>query len=204
MIQKTVNDYYDQLAAKYPTIPLKDIKRIVQYGWKAYYRHNDNGGDVLINQGDFWMYCGELMNDSFRYFNYYVRKMCVKLRIMYKRKEIPWDGYYYFALTPKQYEHYLAQKKKRGRPRKFFNFGTVILYKIYDECNIREHSKVALFRVPQTIGDTFTKYKPDFISNSAELIQVREPLKFKDVLLSNYDYQFISDNLRRYNKKNNG
>jgi len=54
------------------------------------------------------MYCGSLMNNSLRYFNYYKSKMKVKLRIMYKRKHIPWNGYYYFALTEKQYQEYLS------------------------------------------------------------------------------------------------
>nr|DAD58237.1 MAG TPA: hypothetical protein [Bacteriophage sp.]DAM10009.1 MAG TPA: hypothetical protein [Caudoviricetes sp.]DAO31348.1 MAG TPA: hypothetical protein [Crassvirales sp.]DAK96704.1 MAG TPA: hypothetical protein [Bacteriophage sp.]DAO19116.1 MAG TPA: hypothetical protein [Caudoviricetes sp.] len=34
--------------------------------------------------------------------------MRTKLRVMYKRKKIKWDGYYYFALTRPQYEAYLA------------------------------------------------------------------------------------------------
>ena len=43
-------------------------------------------------------------------------------------------------------------------------------------------------------------YKKELTTDKAELILVREPLKFKDILLTNYNYQFISDNLRKYNK----
>lgn len=49
-------------------------------------------------------------------------------------------------------------------------------------------------------------YKRELTTDQAELVLVREPLKFQDILLANYNYQFISDNLRKYNKKqeNNG
>jgi hypothetical protein len=30
----TVNDYYEELQKKFPTLSLSDIKRIVTYGWR--------------------------------------------------------------------------------------------------------------------------------------------------------------------------
>lgn len=191
MQQKTIQDYYENIYKQYPNIPHNDIKRILQYGWKQLYLHSSYGGDVLINQKGFWFYCGKLMNDSVQYFNYYKRKMIVKLRIMYRRKKIQWDGFYYFALTEKQYQQYMELKKKRGRPRKKFTFQKVILYKIYDECNISESNRVAIFRIPIGIDFGLTLYKEELTTDSAELVQVRTPLKFKDILLSNYNYQFI-------------
>lgn len=200
MIQKTVQDYYEAIAAEYPNIPIEDIKRILMYGFKSLYLHNSYGADVLLTNHGMWFYCGRLMNNSLKYFDYYARKMSIKLRILYKRKKIQWDGYYYFALSQNQYNEYLAQKNKKGRPRKVFNYGKVILYKIQDECSIKEHGKVAIFRVPATIEGRFTKYEEDYITGKAELVCVREPLKFEDILLSNYNYQYISDTLRKYNK----
>lgn len=200
MIQKTIQDYYEQVAKEYPTVPMQDIKRILLYGWKSFYLHNSYGADVLLTNHGMWLYCGRLMNNSIKYFDYYAKKMKIKLRILYKRKKIQWDGFYYFALTRHQYENYLAQKNRRGRPRTNFNFGNVVLYKIKDECSIMEHGKVAIFRVPRTLEGKFTIYEPDFKTNKSELVEVREPLKFEDILLSNYDYQYISDNLRKYKK----
>lgn len=197
---KTIQDYYEQLYELYPNIPEEDVRRACQYGYKSLYLHNSYGGDTLISRNGFWFYCGQLMNDSFKYFNYYKRKMRTKLRIMYKRKNIPWDGYYYFALSQSQYDEYLKQKNKRGRPKKNFKFSKIVLYKIYDECNIIESSKVALFRVPCLVDFGFTQFKEELLTDKAELILVREPLNFNDILLSNYNYQFISDNLRKYNK----
>lgn len=200
MIQKTIQDYYEEIYKKYPTVSKNDIKRILQYGWKSLHLHNSYGGDVCINRSGFWFYCGTLMNNSVRYFHYYRKKMIVKLRVMYKRKQIPWDGYYYFALTPKQYEEYLNQKNIKGRPKKKFKFPKNVLYKIYDECNLAQFSNIAIFRIPMTIDVGFTKYKEEFTTDKAELLLVRQPLTLNDILISNYKYQFISDNLNKYKK----
>lgn len=203
MIQKTIQDYYQLISKEYPNIPEQDIKRILQYGWKSLYLHNSYGGDVLLNRKGFWFYSGQLMNNSIKYFNYYKRKMRIKLRVMFKRKKIDWDGYYYFALTNNQYQEYLSQKNKRGRPRKNFTFSKIILYKIYDECSIIESNRVAIFKVPSIIDLGFTVYKEEFTTQDFELVLVREPLKFDDILLSKYNYQFITDNLRKQKRKKN-
>ena len=188
---KTIQDYYQKLFELYPTIPQSDIKRILQYGWKSFYLHNSYGGDTLINQQGFWFYCGQLMKDSLKYFQYYKRKMRTKLRILYKRKHIQWDHYYYFALTEQQYNEYLEQKNKRGRPRKKFTFSKIILYKIYDECSIYESNRIAIFKIPIQLDFGLTVYKEEITTEDAELVLVRAPLKFTDILLSNYNYQFI-------------
>ena len=198
---KTIQDYYQKLFELYPTLPKQDIKRIVLYGWKSFYLHNSYGGDVLINRLGFWFYSGNLMNNSVRWFEYYKRKMRVKLRVMYKRKQIPWDGYYYFALSQNQYDEYLGQKNRRGRPKKKFTFSNTLLYKIYDECNITESGKVAIFRISWPLDMGFTNYKEQLITDKAELILVREPLKLEDILLSVYDYEFITDEKRKYKRK---
>ena len=38
------------------------------------------------------------MKDSLQHFIYYKTKLKTKLRILYKRNKIQWDGYYYFSL----------------------------------------------------------------------------------------------------------
>ena len=175
----------------YPTIAQSDIKRILQYGWKAFYLHNSYGGDVLVNQGKLWFYSGYLMKDSLRWFEYYQHKMRTKLRVMYKRKKIKWDGYYYFALSDSQYKAYQEQQNKRGRPRKYFNFGTVFLYQILDECKINEHYKRYIFKIPIITLLKQKQFVKQLISDSAQLILTREPLKFKDILIYDNEYEFL-------------
>lgn len=198
---KKAQDYYEQLYELYPDIPKRDISRIMQYGLKAFLMHNNYGGDVLLQSPSMWLYCGRLMKDPVKYFEYYKRKMIIKLRINHKRLEIPWDGYYYFSLHKNQYEEYLKQKNKRGRPKKYFKFGNVILYKYFDECNLRNSSAVAIFKILLHLDFGLSLYKPNFKSDKAELILERNPLTFKDILISNYKYQFITDYTKWKKKK---
>ena len=201
---KKIQDYYDKLFELYPDVPKRDIKRIMQFGLKSFLMHNNYGGDVLLQSPTMWLYCGRLMKDSIKYFEYYKRKMIIKLRINHKRLEIPWDGYYYFALYQTQYEKYLQQKNKRGRPKKHFDYENVILYKYFDECNLRNSNAVAIFKIPLHLDFGLSVYKPNFKSDKAELILERSPLTFKDILISNYKYQFITDYTKWKKKKNNG
>ena len=189
--EKSIQDYYEILYEKYPTVAKSDIKRILQYGWKSLYLHNSYGGDVLLQRRKLWLYFGSLTNNSVRWFSYYKRKMIIKLRVLYKRYKIQWDGYYYFALSKKQYQEYLNKKNKRGRPRKNFDFGKVLLYKIYDECNLAENGKQAIFKVPMMLDVGFTTYKEHFVTGDAQLVLVRDTLKLKDILISEYDYEFL-------------
>ena len=173
----------------------------MQYGLKSFLLHNNYGGDVLLQSPTMWLYCGKLMNDSIKYYEYYKHKMITKIRINHKRFNIEWDGFYYFGLYKSQYEQYLQQKNKRGRPKKHFQFGNVVLYKYFDECNLRNSGAVAIFKV--SIGSDFglSIYKQDFKTDKAELILCRQPLTFKDILTSNYEYQFIK-NYTKWKKKN--
>ena len=201
---KKVQDYYEQLFELYPTIPKRDIKRIMQFGLKQFISHNNYGGDVLLTNQNLWLYCGRLMVDSIKYFEYYKRKIIIKLRILHKRLNIPWDGYYYFGLTKHQYEEYLKQKNTKGRPKKHFTYGNAVLYKLFDECNLKNSGCVAIFKVPLYSDFGLSIYKPDFKSDKAQLILERDPLTFKDILTSNYRYQFITDYTKWKKKKDNG
>jgi hypothetical protein len=76
-----------------------------------------------------------------------------------------------------------------------------MFYKIYDECNISESGKVAVFKIPMPLDLGFTTYKETLTTDKAELVLVREPLKLEDILLSVYDYEFITDEARKYKHK---
>lgn len=188
---KTINDYLEEMYSKYPNVPKEDIRRIVIFGWKSLYLHNSYGGDTFIQDNNTWCYIGSLTSNSLKHFNYYKRKLATKIRILYKRKKIQWDGYYYFALTDKQYDNYLSQKKAKGRPRKHFKFGSVMLYQILDECKISESNKKYIFRIPYITELKHKYYIEDLKTDKAELILERDPLKFKDILVNENDYDFI-------------
>ena len=188
---KTINDYIESIHEKFPEVQIQDIKRICTFGFKSLYLHNSYGGDTLIKDNDLWCYIGNLTNNSLKHFNYYARKLAVKIRVLYKRKKIPWDGYYYFALTDTEYQKYLDQKNSKGRPKKKFKFGDVYMYKIFEECKIKEHALKYIFRIYYGSDFGYGFFKKDLVTDKAELIVEREPLKFEDILVYNNNYETI-------------
>lgn len=188
---KTIKDYYQEIYDRFPLIPKSDINRILNFSWKSLYLHNSYGGDTLITDKDLWCYMGNLRKNPLDHFYYYIRKLTVKLRVLYRRKKIPWNGYYYFALSDTQYQSYLNQKNGRGRPRKYFDFGTVYLYQILDECKINEHYKRYIFRIPYISELKIKQFTKNLVSDRAELIVIRDPLKFKDILINDNEYEFL-------------
>lgn len=188
---KTIKDYYEQMYNMFPTVSKSDINCILNFSWKSIYLHNSYGGDTLVVDKKLWCYIGNLRKDSLEHFYYYIRKLTVKLRVLYRRKKIEWDGYYYFALSDSQYEQYLLQKNKKGRPRKYFNFGTIFMYQILDECKINEHYKRYIFRIPYAAQMKVKQYVQELTTDKAELIITREPMKFKDILTDENKYQFL-------------
>lgn len=188
---KTLKDYYNIMFLKYPDVSKLDIRRILNFSWKSLYLHNSYGGDTFIKDKDIWCYIGHLKKDSLKYFLYYIKKLSLKLRVLYRRKKIPWNGYYYFALSQSQYDKFIGNTKKRGRPKKYFTFENIVLYQILDECKIKEYNNQYIFRVPYIDTVKFRFFVPKLITDKAELIITREPLKFKDILVNENKYEFL-------------
>lgn len=188
MIQKSISDYYEQLYKEFPHIPKSDIKRICQFGWKQLYLHNSYGCDVVLQRNKFWLYCGKLMKNSLKFFKYYKNKLRNKLRILYKRNKLQWDGYYYFALTSDQYLQYKAQQNKRGRPKKIFTFKNIRLFKIKDECLLIDSGKTAIFRIYFISDLGFDKFIPELKTDKFEFVEELAPRTMHDLLVSNYQY----------------
>lgn len=189
-INTTINNYVDSIYNKFPDVPKQDIKLILSFAWKSLYLHNSYGGDTLIKDNNIWCYIGKLRKDPLEHFRYYIRKLTIKLRVLYRRRK-EWDGYYYFSLSDSAYQKYVEQKNRRGRPKRKFNYGKVFMYQILDECKIAESASKYIFRIPYITKVNFKFYVPELITDKAELIIVREPLKFKDIMIDNNEYEFL-------------
>lgn len=188
---KTIKDYYEIMFSLFPEVPQSDIIRILKFSWKSLYLHNSYGGDVFIKDKDIWCYIGFLKGTALEHFKYYIKKLTVKLRVLYNRKKIKWDGYYYFALSEYQYNKFIGKKNKTGRPKKKFTYENIMLYQIYDECRIVESRKPYIFKIPYT---SYIKTKfliKKITTDKAVLIETRSPLKFKDILVYNNNYAFL-------------
>lgn len=190
---KTINDYYENVRELWPRLPEKDIKRILNFGFKSLYLHNSYGGDTFIKDKDFLCYIGYLRNNSVAHYHYYIKKLIIKLRVLYKRRKIPWDGYYYFALYESQYQDYIKQKKARGRPRKWFDYGQIVLYKIKEECLVSRYNCKYIFKVPLRSDIGMKSFHKNYRSDCAELIEIRQPLKLQDILVTNYKYEILNE-----------
>lgn len=187
----TIKDYYEEIYQRFPDVPKEDIRRILDYGWKSLYLHNSYGGDTLVSDNDLWCYIGNLKKDPLKHFQYYIRKLIIRFRVLYRRRKVRWDGYYYFGLSESSYQKYLSQKNKKGRPKKCFNYGNVFMYQLLDECKIAEYAAKYIFRIPYISKVNFKFYVPELTTDKAELIITREPLKFKDILVMNNDYNVL-------------
>lgn len=188
---KTCKDYYEEMYKLFPKVPKADVRRAMNYGWKCLYLYNSQGADVIVKDSNFWSYIGYLKKDSLKYFKYYINKLSVKLKILYKRYGVKWDGYYYFALRQTQYDDYISQRQKRGRKRKYYTFTNLKFYKIKDVCKIQEAAKRYIFRIPYNIDMGYTFFLRELKTDKAELIEIRKPLKFKDILINDNEYELL-------------
>ena len=171
MTIKTIKDYYKDVEDAFPEVSKRDIERMLKFGWNSLYLHNVYGGDVKIEDTrtqKFVCYIGSLTYDALKHFNYYIRKLVVKIRVMYNRAKEPWDGYYYFSLSDDQYQYYLSQIKKVGVKRKTFLFnGRVCLYKIFKECKVRDLSHKYFFRAYMGVDLGYRYFKDNWKTNRA-------------------------------------
>lgn len=191
IIIKTFKDYIKPLKQLYPWIPIPDIVKILNYGWRSLYIHNSYGCDTLVKDNNFWFYVGWLTPNSLKHFNYYATKLSIKLRILYIRSKVEWDGLYYFGLSDKQYQEYIAQFNKRGRKRRYFTFKKIMCFKFKKECEVNSHSCPYIFKLCLNSDFGYSYYLDSIKTDKAELINIRKPLTFKDILVNNNDYEVL-------------
>lgn len=188
---KDINDYIPELQKKFPHIKKEDIKRMVEYGWRMFYFYNLRGCDTIINSTkyNFWMYCGQLNSDSLKYFEYYKTMLARKLRVLFIKKKLKWDGYYYIGISEEEYNKTFP---KKGRPRKYFKYSSKTAFKIFGEAELYySRAKYFIkFKYPVDMGWKF--YKEVLEINNAEIVKITDnPLTFKDVLIQNNKYDIL-------------
>lgn len=182
----TVNDYVDKVQEIYPEFSKDEIKRILNYGWKMILQYSRYGNDISIITPKFFFFIGKIPVSALAAFNTYCYKLSKRIRYMFKRTKSEWDGYYYFARTENQYIDYIKQNKK-----KYKVFQNVLLYKLLDECKVKEHSKPYIFRLSEDKTAWLQKFYPEIKTQNAELIIQRDPLKMQDLLVSKNKFKYI-------------
>lgn len=181
-----VDDYVDEVQKIYPELSKEEIKRILTYGWKMILQYINFGNDISIISNKFFLFIGRIPSSALSVFNTYCYKLAKRIQYMFKRTKSKWDGYYYFARSERQYIDYLNQKKK-----KYKTFQNVILFKLLEECKIKEHSKPYIFRLSEDKTAWLQKFYTEIKTDKAELIIQRDPLKMKDLLTSQNKFKYL-------------
>lgn len=183
---KKYNDYIYELQEKFPEFSIEDLDYIIKFGSRNLYKLIFRNADVFfiskINNQTFKLLIGKVnFPNAVSKIRYYLKKISIKFRILYRRHKIKWDGYYYFGLTESQFDEYKSQmsswfkdeekKRKRYKNTKF-KYGDVTLFKMFDECKLN-YKYTHFFRVPMIamIGHRLVKY--NYTTNTAEYIAKR-------------------------------
>ena len=185
MITK-IDDYVDMVHEKHPELTRDEIKRILVYGWKMILQYVSFGNDVQILSNKFFFFIGRIPSSALSAFHTYCYKLSKRIRYMFKRTGSKWDGYYYFARSEPQYIDYLKQNKK-----KYKIFKNVKLYRLLDECKVKEHFSPYIFRLNEDRTNWAIRFYPEIKTKNAELIIKRDPLKMQDVLVSQNKFKYI-------------
>lgn len=187
MKTKKLSDYYDAVCEKFPQMPRKDIERLLVHGMRCFYVTNLYGGDVMFKTPGFFMYCGRIFKNVLENYKYWKLKAKIKVRYQNALKKEPFDGYYYFGLTEKQYLEelfpQLPDKHKRGNRRKKFTLHNIMLYRIQKESFLDEHKKYQ-FKVYLGTDIGLIHFVEEFQSKHISLVAKRDENK-KLIMLDN-------------------
>lgn len=187
----TVDDYIPKLQEMYPELEYKDIKCILEYGWRMLYLINLSGNDTCITSTlqNLWLYIGDLCVDSMKYFNYYKCKLTRKFQFIYSRLKPEWDGYYYTALTQKEYDD--LRTVKRGRKRKHYIYKNKMICKSLDACKVYWCNLPCIIRFKMNCDYGFKHLFAELKCDSPEIVLEQTPQTFKDILVTNNEYELL-------------
>ena len=181
-----VNDYVKEVNEQFPELSEEDIKRILSYGWKMILQYKSFGNDIFVFAKNFFFFIGVIPVSALAAFNTYCYKLAKRIQYMFRRTRSEWDKHYYFAINENQYIDYVKQSRK-----KYKIFKNIKLYKLLDECKVSEHAKPYIFRLSEDKTAWFSKFYKEIKTDKAELIIQRDPLKMKDILVSQNKYKYI-------------
>lgn len=197
---KTYMDYVDQVSKKFPDVPIQDIRRILRYGWSQYLSYNKLGCDIDIHTSDFQFLTGRIPLKRFKQYKLYQQKLARKLRVMFKKKKLKWDGYYYFCINRNKYnEDFLPQiKGDPNRPKRGITFYNVTLYKLLDECKAKNTFPKYIFRVPYIDDFGYSLYLKEYTPHVCECIGFFPSWKFYDLLIARKQYDILNGNYAKH------
>lgn len=181
--KKTIKDYIPKMIEKYPEISEDTFRTIAVCGFSYIIRALQIGCALRIQQQDLAIIIGDIKakNDP-TWPSYYINTLCCKLHYLYQVK-LKYDGYY-FTLSNEEYQQYLNGQT---------TFQNKKLYKIFDECNIKNLKNSIFMKVNMKEQRSFViKLDTLTIDDNVSLYLQRDPMNFQDILLSNYEYKLLN------------
>ena len=170
---KNYTDYIDQVREKFPTLSKGEINTVLKYGFRMFASLNMSGLDTFHRNFNFVAYVGKFFNDGLTFYHYWRLKYKKKLRYLYRKKKTIYDGYYYFGLTEKEYQAYLAQINTKGNRRQKFYFPYVYGYKIKEEAFLDRYRRY-FFKVSFPVDVGWILYKEKWAARNVTLIATRD------------------------------
>lgn len=169
---KKIDDYVDKVAERFPTIPKKSIRRILEFGSRSFYAHTYYGCDVLLKSKYYTMYCGRIFSNNLDFYKYWLIKNKIKLRFKYSRKKPPYSGYYYFGMTEEEYKEYKKLLTSKTKRRKKLTFSNIYMFKMLEEAVLYRHN-TRFFKVAVKEEGQFKYFYKEFITRDYEYIGKR-------------------------------
>lgn len=127
--------YYSKIKEKFPELSDDQISKIITYGVRSLYMMTAKGADIKVQQGRFFAYFGDIINNSDLYMKYRKLKKAVKLRLLQMRDKKPYNGKCYFVLTAAQYEELENKNKGTELP-----FNHINIFRLQQEAELESGS----------------------------------------------------------------
>lgn len=151
----TLDDYIDDIHAKFPTISKSILKKICIYGFRMFHLTERWGACSFITNRnpDFKLYTGKFKHGQDAWAKYKIIQNSLKVRIKNKLKKTTWNGYYYLGLSESQWKYYKDRYSIRKRGKKTITFKNVNIYKLEDEIKYYHGFKcIFRFKMPIECG----------------------------------------------------
>ncbi len=195
---RTYHDFLPQLQKEYPWLKRGDIIKILRFGFSNLDKLMRGNMDFFTSdQNGFLAYFGDIIANRYRLLRYYKEKLQKRIRYLYIKRRVIWDGYYYFGITENQYMNILRQNPKLLKS-KTITFKKIKLYQIFDECRMANRNHQHFFRIPYTVNMGFQFSLEYLNTKNAEVIFHRRIMTFDELLVNRTEYDLLNGNYAKY------
>lgn len=150
---KEFDEYVDIISERYPSVPKKDLYKILQHGFVKLFEINRLGSDVYISNTNYSALFGKKFKDHKARTKHQRFMQVKKLHMQYNYKLTDFDGKYYFGVNEEQFK-----LLKRGQGN--VAASGIKFFKIKEECFMNKHNThFFILYYPIDLGWKFTKDK---------------------------------------------